>query len=253
MEFLNNMTIAEIIGVFTVFSPKGRKEEIINRESYALSFCQSGQITYTHKGKSYISDTAHAIILPQGQTYELCGDKSGVFPVINFTSTEFISDTMVLIPVKSLETYIKDFEKMKTLSLFDGNRTKIMSIFYDILHKLYRDNIKSPGILDPAIEYIQKNYTCCDLTNQTLADICNISEVYFRKLFSRVYNTTPKQYITDIRIDRAKQLLTDGILKVNAVATECGFSNQYHFCRAFKARTGLTPTEYMKNNKISKI
>ncbi|MBE6689444.1 MAG: helix-turn-helix transcriptional regulator [Ruminococcaceae bacterium] len=253
VEFLNSMTVTDIIDIFTVFSPKGRKEKIVDRKSYALSFCASGQITYTHKGKSFISDPCHAIILPQAQTYHLYGDKSGAFPVINFTSAGFISDTMVLIPVKSPETYIKDFEKMKALSLFDGNRTKIMSIFYDILHRLYCDNIQSPGILEPAIEYLKSNYTCHELTNQKLADECNISEVYFRKLFHRIYNTTPKQYITDIRIDRAKQLLSDGILKINAVAYECGFSNQYHFCRAFKAKTGTTPTEYMKRNRISKI
>ena len=80
----------------------------------------------------------------------VCGDKNGVFPVINFTSTDFISDTIILIPIKSSEAYIKDFEKMKSLSLFEGNRTKLMSIFYDILHRLYCDNVESPGILNPA-------------------------------------------------------------------------------------------------------
>lgn len=253
MDFLNSMTVSDIINVYTVFSPKGREEIITDRKTYALSFCQSGQITYTHGGKRFVSDTAHAIILPQGQTYQLYGDKSGVFPVINFTSTNFISDTMILVPIKSPETYIKDFEKMKALSLFEGNRTKIMSIFYGILHRLYCDNIELPGILCPAMEYLKTNYASHDLNNRMLADVCNISEVYFRKLFSCVYNTTPKQYITDIRIDRAKQLLSDGILKINTIACECGFSNQYHFCRTFKTRTGMTPTEYMKRNRISEI
>ena len=43
------------------------------------------------------------------------------------------------------------------------------------------------------------------------------------------------------------------LLKINAVAEHCGFSNQYHFCRLFKEKTGLTPTEYMKQNRIYKI
>lgn len=253
MEFLNSMTVSDIVNVYTVSSPKGRREEVIERKTYGLSFCQSGRITYTHRGKSFVSDTSCAIILPQGQTYRLQGDKSGIFPVINFTSTEFISDTMILIPVKSLEPYIRDFEKMKSLSLFKGNRAKLMSIFYEILHRLYCDNVKLPGILTPAIEYIKANYSDPDLSNLMLANVCNISEVYFRKLFGNVYNTTPKKYITDIRIDRACQLLSDGILKINTVASECGFSNQYHFCRIFKDRMGVTPSEYMKRNVIRKI
>ena len=92
-----------------------------------------------------------------------------------------------------------------------------------------------------------------DITNKNLAEICNISEIYFRKLFLKAYGVTPKQYIIDTRIKRAKQFLSDGNLKVISVAEECGFSNQYHFSRIFKEKTGVTPTDYGKENRIYKI
>ena len=127
-----------------------------------------------------------------------------------------------------------------------------MSIFYDILHKLssYSDSNK---IIMPAISFIEKNYHNPNLKNQDLAKECNISEVYFRKLFTKHFNTSPKQFILDIRIQKSKQLLTEGMLKINAIADECGFSNAYHFCRVFKEKVGITPTEYMKRNKEFKI
>ena len=253
MNIFNDITVTDIVDVYTVFSPKGRKEKIIERPTYALSFCAEGQITYTHRGKSFVSDSSHAIILPQWQTYSLYGNKKGTFPVINFKCEQILCNTMVLIPIKSPDSYIKDFEKMKALSLFDGNRAKMMSIFYDIMYRLSCDNIQIPDILDPAIEYLRNNYNSHDLTNEKLASVCNISQVYFRKLFAKLYNTTPKQYITDIRIDKSKQLLAEGILKINAIAGECGFSNPYHFCRVFKSKTGVTPSEYMKQNRIKKI
>ena len=105
----------------------------------------------------------------------------------------------------------------------------------------------------PAIRYIESNYQSPGLSNAELAKECNISEVYFRKIFTETYKTTPKQFIVDIRINKAKQLLSDGFLKVGTVAELCGFSNQYHFCRLFKEKTGVTPTEYMKRNRIFKI
>jgi len=250
---INTITITEVEDVITFFSPKGRYRQIDNRPSYGLSFCSEGQITYTHKGIKHISDKNHAIILPQNESYTLFGDKTGMFPVINFKCLDFLCDTMLLFPIDNLEPYIMDYEQIKALKIFDGNRTKILSLFYGILHRLSSSNNLAVNLLAPAMKYIEQNYSDAELSNTVLARKCGVSEVYFRRLFLQNYNVTPKQFIIDIRIDRAKQLLADGILKINVIAEECGFSNPYHFCRLFKQRTGLTPTEYMKENKVYKI
>ena len=252
MNTLNKITVTDIRELFTVSSPRGRKEEIRNRKSYGLSFCAEGKTTYEIDGKQAVSDENHAVILPKGQSYSLYGNKSGIFPVINFDCKEFLCDEVISLPIQSADTYIKDFEKMKALSLFEENRAKIMSVFYSILHRISLES-SVRNVIIPAIKYIEKNYQNPKLSNAELAEQCNISEVYFRKIFTETYKTTPKQFIVDIRINKAKQLLSDGILSIGAVAEECGFSNQYHFCHLFKERTGLTPTEYMKRNRIYKI
>ena len=252
MNIINKITVTDIKELFTVSSPKGRSEEIKNRKSYGLSFCAEGKITYEIGGKQAVSDENHAVILPKGQSYSLRGDKTGKFPVINFDCKEFLCNEVISLPIQSSDTYIKDFEKMKALSLFEENRAKMMSVFYNILHRLSTESSVRNVIL-PAIRYIESNYQNPKLSNAELAEQCNISEVYFRKIFTETYKTTPKQFIVDIRINKAKQLLSDGFLNVGAVAEECGFSNQYHFCRLFKEKTGFTPTEYMKRNRIYKI
>ena len=245
----SNITVTNIEGVFTVFSPKGRFEKMQNRKHYGMSFCHDGQITYTHNGCEVISDKNHVIILPQGQSYTIHGDKTGEFPVINFTCAKPICDTVIALPIDNPETYIRDFKRIESLLLFETNRSEVMSIFYHILHRISVQNSSCRAIM-PAIKYIETHYQDIDLTNTVLAEKCNISEVYFRRLFINCYNMTPKQFLIDIRINKAKQLLSEGILKINAVAANCGFSNQYHFCRIFKDRTGITPTEYMKQNRI---
>lgn len=253
MDILDNIVITDVTETVTFFSAKGRTAKITNRKSFGLSFCTEGQITYTQNGKEYISDYAHAIILPKGQSYCIYGDKKGYFPVINFHCESFPCTEITVIPIGNPESYIKDYEQMKSLMLFSKNRTKIISILYNIIHRLsFSENINSETLL-PAIKYLESNYTDPNLTNSILAHKCAISEVYFRKLFLQQYNTTPKQYVMNIRIDKAKQLLTDGILKINVISEKCGFSNAYHFCRVFKEKTGLTPTEFMKQNRIYKI
>ena len=252
MNTLYKTTVTDIKGLFTVLSPKGRNETIKNRKSYGLSFCTEGRITYEMNGKQAVSDEYHAVILPKGQSYSLYGNESGIFPVINFDCKEFLCDEVISLSIQSADTYIKDFEKMKALSLFEENRAKMMSVFYNMLHRLSTESSVHNVIL-PAIRYIESNYQNPKLSNAELAEKCNISEVYFRKIFTETYKTTPKQFIVDIRINKAKQLLSDGFLNIGAVAEECGFSNQYHFCRLFKEKTGFTPTEYTKRNRIYKI
>ena len=252
MVNINNIVITNIDEIFTVLSPKNRTAKISKRKSYALSFCIDGQITYIHNNNEIVSDKNHAVILPKGQSYTLHGDKTGSFPVINFQCAEPLCDTIVSIPIQNPNLYIKDFEQIKALSLFKDNRNKMMSIFYDMLHRLSSQNTNN-SVISRAIAYLENNYDNPGLTNAELAKQCNISEVYFRRIFEKQYKMTPKQYIVNVRINKAKQLLVENSLKINAVAEHCGFSNQYHFCRVFKKKTGLTPTEYIKQNKIYKI
>lgn len=254
MKDLNKIVITDITDVVTVSSPKGRFEKINNRKNYGLSFCKEGRITYTHNQKNYTSDSQHAIILPKGQSYTIYGNETGVFPVVNFECTNFVCDTMLVLPIENIDFIMTDFLQMKSLFLFERNRAKIMSLFYNILHNFSESAaITGNSILLPAIRYLENNFSLPELTNKMLADQCNISEIHFRKLFYRQYGVTPRQYIIDIRINKAKQLLTDGIFKINVVSEKCGFSNPYHFSRLFKEKTGLTPTKYLEQNKISKI
>ena len=248
---LKNITVTEISAVVTVCSEKGRRDRMDNRKFYGLSLCVDGQITYIQNGKEYISDNGCAVILPKGGTYFIKRDKSGAFPLINFDCLEPLCDTITVIPVRNAEELIADYERMKKLFCFDGNRAQIFSIFYGMLHKLCTDGI--PHELKGAMRLIKYDYCDASLTNAKLAAECNISEVYFRKLFTKHFGVSPKQYIIDLRIQKAKQLLAEGAMSASAISNECGFSNPYHFCRLFKQHTGSTPTEYRKANLIYKI
>ena len=249
---LNQIIVQDVKQIFTVFSPAGRKETIENRPTYGLSFCEEGRITYLHQGKQVVSDPSHAVILSQGETYSLRGERTGVFPVINFTCAGEWQHTLLSLPVSNPAACLREFEKLRALSLFEDRRAEKLSVFYHLLAVLSTQNFPCE-MLRPAIRYLEKHYQEPELTNEALARECGVSEVYFRKLFVRHYRVTPRQYLIDLRMNRARQLLAEDVLKIGALAQQCGFSNSYHFCRLFKEKTALTPTEYRRQNRICKI
>ena len=81
MSVFDEIVITEIKDVLMIPSPKGRYTEMKNRESYGLSFCKSGQITYTQNGTETVSDKYHAEILPKGGTYTLTATKREFSPL----------------------------------------------------------------------------------------------------------------------------------------------------------------------------
>lgn len=253
MNELDKITVTDVTDAITVNFPKGKTNRMIDRPTYGISFCIEGEITYTHNDKKVVSTPGNAVFLPQGKSYSIYGDKGGVFLVINFQCPDLFCDTIVSVPIKSVQPYTADFDKIKSLFLFEKNRAKIMSIFYGIIHRLFSESEEFAGVLSPAFEFLEKNCFSADLSVSRLAGLCNISEVYFRKLFSAHTGISPKQYILDIRIEKAKQLLSDGVMKISAISEECGFQSPYHFCRIFRLKTGITPTEYMNRNRIYKI
>lgn len=248
---LQDIVVTKISKINTVYSPKGRFEEMHNREYYGLSFCIDGQITYLQNNKEYISTKGTAVILPKGQNYLIRGDKTGYFPLINFDCKDFLCDSITIIPIQNEASLINDYERIKKLAGYDDNKMKMFSIFYDMLNKINSNNI--PQELTIAISFIRNNFSSPNLTNQLISKELNISEVYFRKLFVKYFKTSPKQFIIDYRIEKAKQLLSEGVLKISAISNICGFTNQYHFSRIFKQNTGLTPSKYRIDNIIIKI
>lgn len=248
---LKNITVSDIQKVQTVHSQKGSCYEMTERKSYGLSLCIDGQVTYIQNGIEYVSDKNCAVILPKGASYLIRRDKTGSFPLINFDCLDFLCDTVTVIPLRNASELIADYEKIKKLFYFGGSRAKIFSIFYGIFHKLCSDDI--PRELLGAMRLIESGYAASSLSNAELAAECNISEVYFRKLFTKHFGISPKQYIIDLRIQRAKQLLAEGGMSVSLISEKCGFSNPYHFCRLFKEHTGITPSEFRKANLIYEI
>ena len=103
----------------------------------------------------------------------------------------------------------------------------------------------SKAKLERAIAFIRQNYTH-KLKLAEIAEVTGLSEFYFDRLFKKSTGHTPHQYLTQYRIDRAKQLLKQENLTATQIAKLCGFSNQSYFTKQFREVVGTTPISYRR-------
>lgn len=106
---------------------------------------------------------------------------------------------------------------------------------------------KTTALMAKVKKYLQNNYMMYDISLDSVSAILNINSSYFSTQFKRTFGVNFVEYLTDLRIRAAKELLADPMRPAAEVASMVGYESANYFARAFKKRTGLTPTEYRRS------
>jgi AraC-like DNA-binding protein len=125
---------------------------------------------------------------------------------------------------------------------------KMMSIFAQHLslvsnQVVVRQEHSEPAMIARAKEFIQEHQGE-DLNLTQVAKAVNTSTFYFCKVFKKTTGINFTDYVSRVRIERAKNLALNPNLRISEIAFEVGFQSLTHFNRVFKKITGLSPTEY---------
>ena len=107
---------------------------------------------------------------------------------------------------------------------------------------VFMDSVFLTGLVD-LMDYIRDNYSK-DITLDDVSRVANISPYYFSKLFKEATGENFIEYLTNVRIEKAKELLEKAELSMKEICAMCGYSDPNYFSRTFKKNVGLTPTEY---------
>lgn len=101
-------------------------------------------------------------------------------------------------------------------------------------------------LLDGILNYIAENiYTA--LSIEDLCEKFSISRSSLQVLFKNNLGVPPKQYISDIKLEKSKQLIKESKYTISEISSICGFASIHYFSRRFKAVYGITPTDYAKS------
>lgn len=123
-------------------------------------------------------------------------------------------------------------------------------LFRDVLElrdrharKKYKDLIQS------SMDYIQGHYQDSDISLNVVASYVNISPSYFSSMFSQETGRTFVEYLTSVRMDRAKELLRCTNKRSSEIAEEVGYQDSHYFSFLFKKTCGCTPSDYRRQKK----
>ena len=192
--------------------------------------------------------------LPKGTNYRVESLTYGGCWAINFDMLENLNKAPFSIKLRNSEIVLKDFKE--ALDAWNqGNLILIRKVLYDLLAKITKEQQRAyiPSrqelLIHPGVDAIHHNFTRNDLSVSYLANLCGISEVYFRRLFVDKFSLTPKEYIIKLKLEHAKRLLESSQFTVSEIALMCGYTEPCHFSREFKKRFDLSPAEYAKASR----
>lgn len=100
------------------------------------------------------------------------------------------------------------------------------------------------GLIAQAKEYMHHNFSMSDLTLDKVASTVNVSPNYFSSLFNQETGTTFIEYLTDIRMEKAKDYLRCSSKKITEIGFLVGYQDSHYFSYIFKKTQNCTPSEY---------
>lgn len=140
-----------------------------------------------------------------------------------------------------------------------GSEMKILSHMYQFFDQLIKHSAQSKEIyhspiystyMRKAMNYIKHRFQE-NITIEDLAEFLHINTYHLNRLFKRELGLTPHQFLINYRLTYAKNLMTQNKIPLKEIALQSGFTNQYYFSTAFKKNTGVSPSQWLKQEHKS--
>ena len=254
VTFLENLSIDEISFVNT-YTELGEKYPFRNkgRGHHGFMYTIKGTEKYIFHDREIHAVPGSVLYIPKGEAYSIELDEDlSVVITIDFEMPESALPVRPFCVKFSNGAEVKSiFEETEKLWLKKTPEfvPMLKSNVYKIAAFLIRrentySNSRNFEKIKAAVEHLHSSYLENNFRIESLFEMSGISPRYFETLFFDRFNMTPKEYITTLKLSRAKELLKSEKLSVSEIAAALGYSDVYHFSKMFKKKTGYSPTEY---------
>ena len=115
-----------------------------------------------------------------------------------------------------------------------------------------RSKGRNQSVIRTALQYMEENFTDDSLTLNRVAGVANVSANHFSALFSQEMGQTFIEYLTQLRMNRAKEQLRCTDMRSGEIALEVGYKDPHYFSFLFKKTQGCTPSEYRNQTRSQK-
>jgi two-component system response regulator YesN len=166
------------------------------------------------------------------------------------SSVQFLLNLFLASPQGKLpQTELDEFHSLLRAVSTAPDQAALAAFVDRFLHRMQKAQQQSQSPLSPvirtALSLIQKNYAG-KLTLDSLASQLSINRSYLSQLFKKETGSTFGDYLEQVRIEKAKELLSTTGDSMVSIAEQTGFNNQNYFTKVFKAAAGVSPLHYRK-------
>jgi AraC-like DNA-binding protein len=106
--------------------------------------------------------------------------------------------------------------------------------------------------LAPAVSYITTNYPE-KLCQATAAKLCDLSRFQFSRVFKREHGVTFRDFVVQVRVSRAAELMKQSRVSVTEAAFVVGFNDLSYFARMFRRQLGVCPSQYRSEKEVDQL
>jgi YesN/AraC family two-component response regulator len=230
---------------------------------------QDYQLLYVAEGKAHfiMEDTVYDVgkggvfiykpHVPQDYYYIL-PEKPDIY-WIHFTGrkVEELLESLGLITGQPLQLQLKEelpelfekiivelrFERYQNLEMAEAYFRQLLIMIARYYQSENEEKKAYNSMFDEVINHFHHDYQK-DINIAAYADSYHISCSWFIREFKKYTGYSPKQYITNLRLQHAKELLNNRYLSINHISQLVGYENQLYFSRIFRKYTGTSPSEY---------
>lgn len=266
-RILPQVRVREILGYYYSIRDSGYCFEGESHSYYELTYVDRGTLSTEIDGTSYTLKERELIIYGPGQFHKQFikeGSSCSYITVLfELDSTEnhfeFLLDK-VFPYTKKIHTLVKTFVN-ESSSLVPYMDSLLLCLFQEIIIRLLQSEFiaeehdKKP-VTDARQHYhdelLEKILTYIDETIYepiTVGEICqkfSMSRSSLQILFNENLNQTPKKYINELKLEKSRQLISEGRYTISEIALMLGFNSIHYFSRAFTQKYNMAPTEYSK-------
>ena len=232
----------------------------VNKPSHFMIYKLYGTSRYFFDdGKILDISGGQIIYFPKGSCYSVkrLSDGESRYIAVRFEAEGLTeSNNPVLCELRD-GTDSKDiFRSMNRLWISGGayKKLKCYSLFYGLLSSLVKGSeheYLAPSarkLLSDSMEYLENRIFDTDFSVGELVEKSGVSGTYFRKCFTEIYGVSPKKYILEKRLTRAKSIFDGGDFSgISDVARSVGYEDALYFGKAFKKKYGVSPAGYERS------
>ncbi len=135
------------------------------------------------------------------------------------------------------------FIDVNSMFLFDG----VIESFEKLIVDFCNEKRVADNVVTLAKKYIMENYKRTDLSIKDIAEYVHLNVSYLSTHFKKVCGITINSYLTEFRIEKAKEYIRSGKYNADEIGRLVGYEDGNYFYRIFKKQTGMTTKEYRKN------